>query len=193
MYADRAVDQVSWYQAEPTVSLELIGALAPGADVAVVDVGGGASVLVDRLVARGFPWVTVLDIAGGALDAGRARLGGRPPVDWVVADVLTWVPDRRYGLWHDRAVLHFLAGDDIDRYMATLDRALGPSGSVVLGTFAPDGPTYCSGLPVTRYDVDGLAAVLGEGFEVVEARPEVHLTPSGAEQSFTWLAARRRS
>jgi len=192
VYAAKSVDEVSWYQAEPAVSLDLIEGLAPGHDLDVVDVGGGASVLVDRLVTRGFPHVTVLDIAGAALDAGRARLGDAAPVDWVAADILTWAPDRHYGLWHDRAVLHFLAGDDVGRYVATLERALGPDGSVVLGTFAPDGPTHCSGLAVTRYDAQALAGVLGDAFAVVDQRREVHVTPSGAEQAFTWVAARRR-
>ncbi len=191
VYDTKAMDEVSWHQPDPTVSLELVEALAPAHDVAVVDVGGGASFLVDRLVQRGYPHVAVLDIAVGALAAGRSRLGDTA-VEWIVADVLTWVPRRSYGLWHDRAVLHFLAGDDVDRYRTTLERALAPGGSVVIGTFAPDGPTHCSGLPVTRYDADGLATLLGDGFAVVDRRNEVHVTPSGAEQSFTWVAARRR-
>jgi hypothetical protein len=193
VYATRAPDEVSWYQAEPVMSLALIGAVAPAHDVAVVDVGGGASLLVDALVARGFPHVTVVDVADRALDVGRRRLGPDTAVDWVAADVLTWRPTRSYGVWHDRAVLHFLSGGEVDRYVAILERALAPTGTVVLGAFAPDGPTHCSGLPVTRYDADGLAAVLGARFSVVESRREVHVTPSGAEQPFTWIAARRRA
>jgi len=191
VYSTRAVDAVSWYQAEPTVSVELIDALGVDRAEGVVDVGGGASVLVDRLIDRGYADVAVVDIAGAALAAGRARVGADAPVDWVVADVLTWAPGRRYDLWHDRAVLHFLAGDEVAGYRATLERVLAPGGAVVLGAFAPDGPDSCSGLAVTRYDADGLAGVLGTGFEVVASRREVHVTPSGVSQPFTWVAARR--
>ena len=171
VYATKPVDTVSWYQSEPTGSLELLDALEVTAGARVVDVGGGASVLVDRLLARGFTDLTVLDIAEPALATGRARVGAGAPVTWVAADVLTWVPIRHYDVWHDRAVLHFLSGDEVNTYRATLERAVTPGGAVVLATFALDGPEYCSGLPVTRYDDDGLAAVLGEGFEVVAAPP----------------------
>jgi len=191
VYASKPADTVSWFQSEPSVSLELLDGLGVTAGDSVVDVGGGASVLVDRLVARGFTDVTVLDIADPALAVARARLGGDAPVTWVAGDVLTWVPARHYDLWHDRAVLHFLSGEDVTTYRDVLERAVAPGGAVVLATFAPDGPGHCSGLPVTRYDDDALAAVLGTGFDVVARRREVHVTPSGAGQPFTWLGARR--
>jgi len=191
VYTTKPADTVSWFQSEPSLSLELLDGLGVTAGNSVVDVGGGASVLVDRLVARGFTDVTVLDIADPALAVGRARLGADAPVTWVAADVLTWVPARHYDLWHDRAVLHFLSGEDVTTYRDVLERAVAPGGAVVLGTFAPDGPGYCSGLPVTRYDDDALAAVLGTGFDVVARRREVHVTPSGVGQPFTWLGARR--
>ena len=191
VYRTRPADQVSWFEAEPITSLALIDLLVPGHDADVVDVGGGASALVDVLVARGFPHVTVVDIAGTGLAAARSRIGADARVSWVEADVRTWVPDRAYGLWHDRAVLHFLAGADVLAYRRTLDAALAPDGAVVLGAFAPGGPTHCSGLPVTRYDAAGLAAVLGDGFTTVAARCQVHVTPGGVEQPFTWVAARR--
>ncbi len=110
----------------------------------------------------------------------------------MVDDLLEWEPPRRYDLWHDR-VLHFLSGRDVATYRATVERAVAPGGSVILGTFAPDGPERCSGLPVTRYGAEELADLLGDGFEVVEHRREVHRTPGGAEQPFKWIAARRRS
>ena len=191
LYERNAVDAVSWYQAEPAVSLALIEALGVPRSAPVVDVGGGASMLVDRLIGSGFTDVTVVDVAERALAAARARVGDDPRVDWIAADLFTWEPDRTYGLWHDRAVLHFAAGAEVDAYRAVLERAVGPGGAVILGTFGPDGPEYCSGLPVTRYDAAGLAALLGDGFEVVEERTEAHRTPSGATQSFVWLAARR--
>lgn len=193
VYASKPADTVSWFQSEPSVSLELLDGLGVSAGDGVVDVGGGASVLVDRLVARGFTDVTVLDIAEPALAVGRSRLGPGAPVTWVVADILTWAPARHFDLWHDRAVLHFLSADEVTVYRSVLERAVAPGGAVVLATFAPDGPEYCSGLPVTRYDDDALADVLGTGFDVVDRRREVHITPSGAEQPFTWLGARRRA
>ncbi len=191
VYSTTPATAVSWYQAEPTVSLELLDAVGTTSETGVVDVGGGASVLVDRLLDRGVTDLTVLDIAEPALAVARARVGADAPVVWQVADVLTWAPARTYDRWHDRAVLHFLSGDEVAAYRAVLERAVAPDGAVVLATFAPDGPEYCSGLPVTRYDDQGLAAVLGGGFEVVARRREVHPTPSGGDQPFIWLAARR--
>ena len=109
----------------------------------------------------------------------------------VRADLLEWEPDRRYELWHDRAVFHFLVEErDRDRYIATLSDALAPGGHVIVATFADDGPEMCSGLPVRRYPAEDLAAALGEDFELVETRREVHVTPRGTQQPFTWVAAR---
>ena len=140
-YSTRGVDGVSWYQAVPEVSLELVDALDISRDAAVIDVGGGASFLVDELLARGFSDLTVLDLSVSALDATRQRLPADAPVRCVHADLLTWEPDRRYDLWHDRAVFHFLvAQSDRDRYVATLTRAVVPGGNVIVGTFAEDGP-----------------------------------------------------
>lgn len=190
LYDTHAADAVSWYQREPQASLELIDVLGIGPDAAVVDIGGGTSTLVDRLVAREFHDVTVLDISTIAHDLARDRVGKDAPVHWTRADVLTWSPPRHFDLWHDRAVFHFLV-DAADRhaYLSTL-RAAVPAGSVILATFAPDGPDSCSGLPVARYGPDDLADLL-EGFEIAEARRDVHVTPSGAEQPFTFVAAHR--
>ncbi len=193
VYEANSPDAVSWYQNEPTVSLELIDALGVRPDTAVIDVGGGTSTLVDRLLTRGFTDVWVLDISEAALRSSRHRVGDDAEVHWIAGDLLAWEPPRRYDLWHDRAVLHFLTGSDVATYRATVERAVAPGGSVILAAFAPDGPERCSGLPVTRYSTEELAAVLGDGFEVVEHRREVHRTPGGAEQPFTWIAARRTS
>jgi hypothetical protein len=189
VYAGRSAEGVSWYQREPRVSLDLVDALGVGPGAPVIDVGGGASVLVDRLVERGFRDVSVLDISDVGLDLARARVGTGAPVDWVRADVLGWVPARRYQLWHDRAVFHFLVDQaDRDAYLATLRTAV-PNGAVIVATFASDGPEVCSGLPVARYGPGELADLL-EGYEVVEARRDVHVTPWGAAQPFTFVAAR---
>jgi len=190
-YSTRGVDGVSWYQAAPAVSLELVEGLGVSPEAAVIDAGGGGSFLADELVGRGFTDVTVLDISAAALDATFGRFPADAPVRCVRADLLDWVPDRRYELWHDRAVFHFLVDEhDRDRYRATLNDALAPGGRVIVATFADDGPEMCSGLPVRRYAADDLMAALGGGFELVETRRELHVTPRGTSQPFTWVAAR---
>lgn len=192
VYATKDASEVSWFEEDPTTSLELIELLSPNPNAGVVDVGGGASPLARVLVERGWRDVAVLDLSAAALELNAASLGARSgEVDWVVADVTTWQPARRYGLWHDRAVLHFLV-DPADQasYAATLTAAVAPGGSVVIGTFAPDGPEACSGLPVARYDAEGIAALLGPRFVLVGERRAVHVTPWGAEQRFSWAALR---
>ena len=188
---------VSWFTPDMHMSVQLLLDLGLHERTAVVDVGGGASVLVDRLVAQGLEDVTVVDVSGAALDAARTRLRGVADdscVTWVRADVLGWVPDRRWDLWHDRAVFHFLTQqEEVDRYVELAARSVVPGGHVVLGTFAPDGPLTCSGLPVARYSPEQLAAVFEQDFELVTSSHEHHLTPSGTVQSFTWAVLRRRA
>jgi SAM-dependent methyltransferase len=170
-------------------SLDLLAAAGVAPGDAVLDVGGGASTLAGHLVAAGYDDVTVLDVSSVALEEARARLGDPPAVTWIHHDLLSWAPPRRWDVWHDRAVLHFLVDDgDRTRYAALVRRAVRPGGAVVIGTFAEDGPTRCSGLPVRRYTAADLAAVLGD-IEVVATRREMHATPAGTVQPFTWLAA----
>jgi SAM-dependent methyltransferase len=187
--------QVSWYQPTPQMSLDLIAASAPPMTDPIVDIGGGTSALAVELVGRGFTDVSVLDVSARALQRARDLAGevaGR--IEWVVADVLSWRPPRRYRLWHDRAVFHFLT-DEADRqaYAATLGAALAPDGLVIVGAFALDGPEQCSGLPTIRSDAASLVAALGDGFELVDDRREEHHTPSGAMQPFTWVVLRHRA
>lgn len=190
-YTKHGRKSVSWYQEEPRVSLELFDALDVAPEVSIIDVGGGASTLVDELVAKGFLDVSVLDLSGTALAETRRRLGDDSSVDWLQEDVLTWQPRRRYCLWHDRALFHFLVHRrDRDTYLQRLHSTVDQDGAVVLATFAPDGPASCSGLPVVRYSAEGLLMLLGPEFELVEARREVHVTPRGAVQPFTWVAGR---
>jgi Methyltransferase domain len=193
VYDRSAVTELSWFQAEPTVSLDLIGAAGIDTGDPVIDVGGGASTLVDRLLDHGYREVTVLDIAEHALAATRTRLGPRADaVDFVTADVLDWDPPRTYRLWHDRAVLHFLTDSaDRDRYRTALSRTLDPTARLVIGAFAADGPTHCSGLPVGRYDPSALAAEF-PGYDVARTVREEHITPAGRIQPFTWLLLIRR-
>ena len=183
---------LSWYQSEPVATFELLDDLGVGRDATFIDVGGGESNLVDHLLLRNFSDVTVLDISSEAIAAARRRVGSDPRVTWLVQDLLTWDSVRHYDVWHDRAVFHFLAEREIDVYRSLLDRTLAPHGVIILATFALNGPEYCSGLPVQRYGAEELADVLGVSFVLVSSTSEVHVTPSGAEQAFTWIAARRR-
>lgn len=192
VYRTRDTDGVSWFQAEPTVSLELIEASGVGPDAAIIDVGGGASTLVDHLVTAGYRDVTVLDVSAAALEVAQNRLGTRAgDLRWVVADVLRWTPGRRYELWHDRAVFHFLT-DERQRhaYREVMRSALVPGAMVVMATFAEDGPEQCSGLPTARYSPEALATAMTPEFEMVSSRREEHTTPAGVIQPFTWAVFR---
>ncbi len=190
VYDTREPDQVSWFQSEPVTSLALLDELGVTPDFSVLDVGAGASLLGERLRSRGHHDITLLDVSASALAQAMAGLG--PEAVAVEADVTTWEPPRRYDLWHDRAVLHFLDAAHAPRYAATLRRALSPRGVVIIGVFSPEGPTTCSGLEVTRYSAEQLGDLLGEEFVVVAERREVHHTPWGSPQSFQWIAARHR-
>jgi SAM-dependent methyltransferase len=188
VYRTRDPGTVSWFQPVPTPSLELIRATGAPPSTAILDVGGGASSLVDHLLAAGYSDVTVLDIAPTALLRTRERLGpaaGR--VSWIEADVTRFVPARRYGLWHDRAVFHFLTDPvDRDRYLGALRAGLAGGGHLILATFGPDGPTRCSGLEVQRYSAPELQEVLGPGFRLEQSLLNQHVTPTGGAQQFLY-------
>ncbi len=188
VYAAKPSTEVSWYQAVPSVSLDLIRASSLSPAAKIIDVGGGASTLADHLLSEGFSAITVLDLAAAALDQSRHRLGpAAKSIDWIAADILSWQPTSHYHLWHDRAVFHFLT-DPAHRaaYLDTLKRALYPGATVILATFALNGPERCSGLPVRRYSPETLAAELGPQFTLVQTATEDHHTPSGALQSFVY-------
>lgn len=191
VYVTKGETSVSWYQDRPGTSLDLIQRWArPGARV--IDVGGGASRLVDNLVDLGYS-VTVLDIAEAGLEKAKARLGeAAAKVSWAVADITQWRPPNSVDVWHDRAVFHFLTADDDRRaYAAAMAAALAPGGHAIIGTFALDGPERCSGLPVCRYDPRGLASQFADAFTLVEDTPEEHLTPGGNIQRFQFSVLRR--
>jgi SAM-dependent methyltransferase len=181
-----APTEVSWYEPVPERSLELILATGVARDAPVLDVGGGASTLVDHLLKQNFTDLTVLDLAPKALAAAQARLGAAAArVQWMEADVTDFRPPRRYALWHDRAVLHFFVDlEERARYLEVLRAGLAPGGHVVLATFGPEGPTRCSGLAVHRYSAKEIGAVLGPGFRMMQSRLEDHITPSGRRQQF---------
>ena len=194
LYSHKPPSTLTWFQEHPAVSLALFDALGVRSDQALIDVGGGMSTLVDVLIGRGFGDVSVLDVSQTALDQARERLGTNAAlVSWLHEDVLMWQPKRRYDVWHDRALFHFLVEEtQRSAYLATLYAALAPHASVVIGTFAANGPERCSGLPVARYDPDDLAQVLGPDLQIIQRRHQDHATPSGVIQPFTWIAATRR-
>ena len=184
---------VSWYQERPAVSLELLATADIDRSTSLIDVGGGAGTLVDALLDDGWSDLTVLDVSDVALAVARERVGTDTAVRWIEHDLLTWQPSRPYDVWHDRAVFHFLVEDeDRRRYRHVLRQTLAPSGTIIVGTFASDGPTHCSGLPVARYDEAELVAALGGDFDTLGTTREEHLTPAGAVQPFTWVALRAR-
>ena len=188
VYATRAPTEVSWYQPVPERSLALIRDTGVPPDAPLLDVGAGASTLVDQLLAAGYTDLTVLDISGTALATAQARLGAAAArVRWVEADITRFTPERRYALWHDRAVFHFLVEPDRrQRYLDTLGAALAPGGHLILATFGPQGPTRCSGLPVQRYAAAELDALLAPRYRLVRSEIEDHRTPAGQPQQFLY-------
>ena len=189
VYETKGQEDVSWYQRRPDLSLALIAASGVGKADGIIDVGGGTSSLVDCLLDAGYTRLAVLDLSGVALSCSRTRLGTRAAaVEWFEADVTSFEPPHRFGLWHDRAVFHFLtAADDRRGYVATLRRTLQPGGTVVISTFALDGPPKCSGLDVRRYDEQSILAELGAEFQLQEVRRETHVTPWQSEQRFIYF------
>ena len=195
IYRTKREDEVSWFEENPALSLDLIRATGVTSAASILDIGGGASRLVDALLDEGFPAITVLDISEHALAASQAQLGPRgAKVKRIAADVTTWSPAGTYDVWHDRAAFHFLT-DERDRiaYAERVVQAVRPGGHVIIGTFAPDGPQRCSGLQVLRHDAASLTASLGPLFHLVESRDHAHRTPMGTIQRFQFSRFRRLS
>ncbi|HJS40971.1 MAG TPA: class I SAM-dependent methyltransferase [Sphingomicrobium sp.] len=188
VYEAKRPDEVSWFQASPAPSLDALDRLGAGPAKSLVDVGAGAATLADALLDRGWSDLTLVDVSEPALEASRQRLGERAgKVNWEVADIRHWRPDRTFDVWHDRAVFHFLTeAAGRTGYKRALAEGTRPGSHVVLATFAPDGPEQCSGLPVQRYDAAALAAELGGAFRMIDHWRETHVTPWGSEQSFQW-------
>ena len=194
VYGTKGERDVSWFEASPVVSLQLIEAVGLAGQTCVLDVGGGESRLVDALLARGVTCIAVLDVAREALARAQARLGDKArEVAWIEADVTGAWSWKEVDIWHDRAVFHFLTERaDRDSYKARLATVLKPGGSAILATFAPDGPEKCSGLPVVRYSPQILSSELGDGFVLVESRRHTHTTPWGTLQAFQYSRFVRR-
>jgi SAM-dependent methyltransferase len=194
MYSTKAETAVSWYQDEPRLSLELIGAVAPAAGGRIIDVGGGTSVLVDKLLDLPFAEIAVLDISETALGKARARLGERAErVRWVVTDVAETPDLGTFDVWHDRAVFHFLTqASDRRAYAGLARQTVSEGGHLIIASFADEGPKQCSDLDVCRYNAETMAAELGEGFSLVREAKETHTTPWGSRQAFFYGVFQRR-
>ncbi|MDP6351238.1 MAG: class I SAM-dependent methyltransferase [Alphaproteobacteria bacterium] len=192
-YRAKPVEELTWYQDTPRVSLAMIRATGLRAAGRILDVGGGASTLVDHLLDAGYENLSVLDFSEAGLNRARQRLGRRAGrVRWITADVTEWRAPHRVDLWHDRAVFHFLTEPtDRDAYLAVLRQSLEPRGHLILSSFALDGPEKCSGLPVRRYDSEAFGALLGGEFSLRDSQYEDHQTPAGVVQKFITCRFRR--
>jgi len=194
VYTSKPVQGVSWFQQHAELSLNLIRRTGVSKDASIIDVGGGASTLVDDLLVMGYTSLTVLDLSVAALAAAQKRLGVRADeVKWLVADITNVeLPKRAFDVWHDRAVFHFLiTAEQRQAYIETVKHAVKPGGHVIIATFAEDGPTQCSGLPVMRYSADALQVEFGEGFGLEAHTKEEHSTPFETTQRFVYCYLRK--
>ncbi|QFU21446.1 class I SAM-dependent methyltransferase [Shewanella eurypsychrophilus] len=195
VYSTKAEDEVSWFQEHAKLSLKLIQSSEAGLGASIIDVGGGASTLVDDLLDKGYRDISVLDLSAAALDKAKERLGSRASnINWLVANVIEAdFPRHSFDVWHDRAVFHFLNTlEERQAYVAAVLRAVKPGGLVIVATFAEDGPTMCSGLPVQRYSASKLHDEFGEPFSLLGHEKESHQTPSGQEQHFVYCFCRKQ-
>ena len=194
VYENKGASEVSWYEPHPEKSLELIRATGMRAEDPVIDVGGGASLLVNELLAAGYSDLSVLDISASVLAKLRTRLGpAASSVTLLHEDVTAFRPEKQYALWHDRAVFHFLTRhEERTRYVDALRQGVRPGGHVIMATFGPSGPERCSGLPTQRYDAAALAAELGAGFALVQSALLIHRTPADVHQQFLYCRFDRR-
>jgi len=194
VYSAKSDTEVSWYQQHARLSLQIILDAKIPKESAIIDVGGGASTLVDDLLDNGYSNITVLDISNAGLAAAQRRLGSRAVnVHWLEANVLeAQLEQGKYCVWHDRAVFHFLVSpEDRSRYVRMVLRAVAPGGLVIVATFDEHGPTMCSGLPVVRYNADQLHDEFGDSFELISHKKESHHTPSGVVQPFVYCLCRK--
>lgn len=195
IYTAKGEKRVSWFQEHALTSLEIIGRTAASKSARIIDVGGGASTLVDDLLGEGYRDITVLDISAEALHAAKRRLGGNSNlVNWIEADITEVVlPGRHYDVWHDRAVFHFLTDAEARRkYVEAVLHSVKPGGHVIVATFGPNGPLQCSGLPIVRYSPESLHDQFGGRFLLIEHKEEAHVTPTGAVQQFVYCYCRKQ-
>ena len=192
IYTHKSPEEVSWTQGKPVLSLSWIESLALPKDAPIIDIGGGESHLVDYLLALGYTDLSVLDISKAALQKSQARLGDNAAkVKWIEADITNFQAERSYALWHDRAVFHFLTQkEDIETYNRLVSTAVNQY--MLMSTFSKDGPLKCSGLPITQYDTNDLAANFIKDFQLLEQETEVHITPFDTTQAFIYGLFQKR-
>ncbi len=195
IYNNKQLHEVSWYQPTPTTSLALIEMLNIPSEAKIIDIGGGDSLLVDNLLQHGFKDLSVLDISEKALERAQRRIGedNSAKVKWIEADISTFEPDTLYDLWHDRAVFHFLTEHEaVAHYVAISSAHIKKGGYLIVATFSEEGPFKCSGMPIQQYNEESLPAVFVENFETERVFKQIHLTPTGNEQSFVFAVLRRK-
>ncbi|THH35591.1 class I SAM-dependent methyltransferase [Neolewinella litorea] len=193
IYRTKKLEDVSWYQPDPVTSLAFVEELKIGPEARVIDIGGGDSLLVDRLLDRGYRNLSVLDISAAAINRAKERLGERAAaVEWIVADAADFHPTERYDFWHDRAAFHFLTDEEeIERYLATARESLVPGGALVIGTFSEQGPDKCSGIRVKQYSQDSMTRRLSASFEKIKCIQVDHRTPAATLQNFVFCSFRK--
>ena len=189
VYQEKSPSELSWYQKEPKLSLELIRCTNVASNDAIIDVGGGASVLVDYLSKESFTNLTVLDISENAIAMAKKRLGDTAKsIEWIVSDITQFDTSQKFSLWHDRALFHFLTEpSDREIYVNALIKTIKTEGHLIIATFAIGGPEKCSGLEIVQYDSEKMIAELGDNFSLVEERKEIHITPANKEQEFIFF------
>jgi 2-polyprenyl-3-methyl-5-hydroxy-6-metoxy-1,4-benzoquinol methylase len=193
VYGTKRETEVSWFQPKPEISLALVREYAPDKTASVIDIGGGASSLTAELSRAGFSDLTVLDISAEALGRAKANIGSEAAnIEWIVADITQWTPARKWQIWHDRAVFHFLTEPaSQDAYIRAFHAATSPGAIAIVSGFAPDGPEKCSGLPVVRYDANSLSRRVGRSFELLAEKREAHRTPGGSLQNFYYAVLQK--
>lgn len=195
IFTRKSSSEVSWYKPHLDISLQLIARANIAKSASIIDVGGGDSSLVGDLVDAGYSRLTVLDISAAALERARVRVGNRAEaVTWLEADITrVALPANSYDLWHDRAMFHFLTNQALrSAYIRMCETAVKPGGTLILATFAADGPEQCSGLPTMRYAPEDLEQQFGSSLQLVEAVPELHITPLGKPQSFVYCMFKKQ-
>jgi len=194
IFAAKTLEERSWYEATPNIALDLLDQLSIPKEAAIIDVGGGDSLLVDHLLDLGYSHLSVLDISAKALSRAQTRLGERAKqVNWITSDVLDFVPTQQYDFWYDRAAFHFLTAEaDVQQYVDRAAQGVRTGGVLVLGTFSTEGPQKCSGLEIRQYSAQGLTEVFAEHFQKIECFPVEHHTPAQIVQHFTFCVFRRK-
>lgn len=194
IYTSKDHKEVSWYQESPSISLALLKQIGVAEDDAIIDIGAGASTLVDALIEQGYEDISILDISDNALDIVKQRLADKADIPkYYTADVTEFSPARQFDVWHDRAVFHFLTQQsDKEKYVQRLSELLKPTGRAIIGTFSLNGPNQCSGLDIEQYDELMIAKLMGTQLELIDSCVDVHTTPGGATQEFMYFLLKNK-